>query len=104
MHILAVILAVVAAIGITTSTIFLVLTIAGACVFFREAAKQKRFAASLTDDQLPFVSLLKPMHGIEPQLEENFERFLPATTRTIRPSPLPIACASAIRRSPRRSS
>ncbi len=68
-------MAVVAAIGIVTSTIFLLLTLAGAWVFFREAARQKRFAASLTDDQLPFVSLLKPMHGIEPQLEENFESF-----------------------------
>jgi ceramide glucosyltransferase len=75
MHFFAVILAVVAAIGITTSTIFLALTIAGACKFFREAARQKRFAESLTDDQLPFVSLLKPMHGLEPQLEENFESF-----------------------------
>jgi ceramide glucosyltransferase len=75
MHFIGVLLAVLAATGILTSTIFLLLTLIGTWIFHRGAAQQKRLAESLSDDQLPFVSLLKPMHGLEPQLEANFESF-----------------------------
>jgi ceramide glucosyltransferase len=75
MHWFAVFLGVLAATGTLTSTIFLLLTLLGSWRFHRSAAEQARAAAALTDDQLPFVSLLKPMHGIEPQLEANFESF-----------------------------
>lgn len=75
MHFFALFLGILAAIGTLTSTIFLVLTLIGSWLFHRNAADQARAAAALPDDQLPFVSLLKPMHGLEPQLEQNFESF-----------------------------
>lgn len=75
MHWFALFLGILAVTGTLTSTIFLLLTLIGSWRFHRSAAEQRRAAAALPDDQLPFVSLLKPMHGIEPQLEQNFESF-----------------------------
>ena len=68
-------LAVLAAIGVLSSTIVLVLALIGARRFHRIAREQRRFEATLSDAQLPFVSLLKPLHGAEPQLEKNLESF-----------------------------
>jgi ceramide glucosyltransferase len=68
-------LAVVAAVGTVSSTIFLVLALIGAFRFHAIARAQKSFDTTLSDAQLPFVSLLKPLHGLEPQLEENLESF-----------------------------
>lgn len=63
----------VALLGTLTSAIFLLLTIAG--VFrFRSAAK-KTGSARVRDTQLPPVSILKPVHGMEAQLRENIESF-----------------------------
>lgn len=75
MHFFLLLLASIAAVGLVTSTIFLLLSIAGAIHFLRDAAQQRRSAKSLSDEQLPFVSLLKPLHGMEPQLEQNLESF-----------------------------
>ncbi len=75
MHWIAILLAVAAAIGTFSSTIFLVLAIIGSRSFHRIARRQKAFEDTLNDDQLPFVSVLKPLHGLEPQLEENIESF-----------------------------
>ena len=75
MHLLAIILAAVAAIGTLSSTVFLALALIGSRLFHRIARQQRTFEASLSDEQLPFVSLLKPLHGLEPQLEENLESF-----------------------------
>jgi len=75
MYVFAILLAVLAAIGTLSSTIVLVLALIGARRFHRIAREQRQFEATLTDAQLPFVSLLKPLHGAEPQLEENLESF-----------------------------
>ncbi len=75
MHWLGIILAAVAALGTVSSTVFLALALTGTRLFHKNAAKQKEFEGTLTDAQLPFVSLLKPLHGLEPQLEENLESF-----------------------------
>ena len=69
------ILAAVAAIGTISSTVFLVLALIGARLFHRNARRQRAFEDTLADVQLPFVSLLKPLHGLEPQLEANLESF-----------------------------
>src|ERR1035438_4445764 len=75
MHLFAILLAAVAAIGTISSTVFLALALIGSRVLHRVARQQRAFEASLSDEQLPFVSLLKPLHGLEPQLEENLESF-----------------------------
>ena len=75
MHWLAIFIAAVAAMGTLSSTIFLVLALIGARRFHSIARQQKAFEATLSESQLPFVSVLKPMHGLEPQLEENLESF-----------------------------
>lgn len=63
----------VAAIGTISSSVFLVLALLGAAKFHRAAAQQKQEAAERTS--LPKVSLLKPVHGMEPKLRENVESF-----------------------------
>jgi ceramide glucosyltransferase len=75
MHELAILAAVVATVGTLSSSVFLVLALIGARRFHAIAREQKDFEATLGDAQLPFVSLLKPLHGVEPQLEENLESF-----------------------------
>jgi ceramide glucosyltransferase len=63
----------VAVIGTLSSTVFLGLTTAGVIRFQRDARRQRR---SIPDDtQLPPVSVLKPVHGLEAQLEKNIESF-----------------------------
>ncbi|HVJ05850.1 MAG TPA: glycosyltransferase [Candidatus Saccharimonadales bacterium] len=54
---------------------FLVLAMIGARRFHEIGRGQRAFESTLSDKQLPFVSLLKPLHGLEPQLEENLESF-----------------------------
>jgi ceramide glucosyltransferase len=62
-----------AVIGTLSSTVFLGLTVAGVIRFQLDARRQRR---SIPDDaQLPPVSVLKPVHGLEAQLEKNIESF-----------------------------
>lgn len=63
----------VALVGTLTSSIFLLLTIAGVVRFWSDAAKIR--ARTPADADLPPVSLLKPVHGLEAQLRENIESF-----------------------------
>ena len=65
----------VAAVGTASSTVFLGLAIAGAIKFWNQARKQEEQASRLADDELPPVSVLKPLHGDEAQLELNLESF-----------------------------
>jgi ceramide glucosyltransferase len=65
----------IACIGTISSTVFLFLAIFGARKFHRQAAEQVATASRIPDEQLPPVSLLKPLHGWEPQLDENIESF-----------------------------
>ena len=60
----------IAIFGTLTSTAFLMLVIAGAGRFAR---MRRRLLSSPT--YAPPVSVLKPVHGLEPNLEENLESF-----------------------------
>ena len=63
----------VAVAGTLSSAIFLGLTLFGAIRFHADARRQLR---SIPDDaQLPPVSVLKPVHGLEAQLGKNIESF-----------------------------
>jgi ceramide glucosyltransferase len=75
MHTFAFFLAAIALLGTLSSTVFLALALIGARRFRAIAQQQRAFEATLGDAQLPFVSQLKPLHGLEPQLEENLESF-----------------------------
>lgn len=75
MTIFASVLLAVALIGTFSSTIFLAISLAGVWKFRAGAARQRRKAERLADMQLPPVSVLKPLHGTEPQLERNLESF-----------------------------
>jgi len=60
-----------AIVGLTASTIYLLLVTIAAHRF--PAAGRK--AADREHEPLPPVSILKPLHGLEPQLEQNLESF-----------------------------
>ncbi len=70
-----IILAVIAAVGVLSSSVFLALALIGARKFHRDAQAQAREFEAPGESELPFVSLMKPLHGMEPQLEENIESF-----------------------------
>jgi len=59
----------IAAGGVLTSTVFLALALAGVVRFRRKPRP------SLGDEELPPVTLLKPVHGMEPQLRASLESF-----------------------------
>src|SRR5262245_30917466 len=63
----------VALLGTLTSTIFLLLTIAGVFRYRRESEKCK--GSRVSGAEFPPVSVLKPVHGMETQLRENLESF-----------------------------
>jgi ceramide glucosyltransferase len=56
-------------VGLLSCTVFLIL-LAGACIRFR-----RRPVPSVFEGPWPSVSLLKPLHGLEPALETNLESF-----------------------------
>ncbi|HEV2619881.1 MAG TPA: glycosyltransferase [Acidobacteriaceae bacterium] len=57
--------------GTVTSTIYCGMVLVGAVRFARRKRREERTA----EDFLPPVSVLKPLHGTEPDLEENLKRF-----------------------------
>ena len=63
----------VAVIGTLSSAVFLGLAMVGVFQFHAEARRQIRSVPE--DAQLPPVSILKPVHGLEAQLKENIESF-----------------------------
>lgn len=65
---------VVAVIGTITSTIVLVLAVLGAIKFRRDARLEQKTFEELPA-KMPPVSVLKPVHGIEPRMRENIESF-----------------------------
>jgi ceramide glucosyltransferase len=64
-----------AIVGVISSTLYLLLTLAGLVKFRKQAAWQKREAATMIASDLPAVSILKPLHGSEVQLARNLESF-----------------------------
>src|SRR5450432_2098246 len=75
MRVVSLILLAIAGVGTAGSTVYLALSLLGIRKFRAEAGRQERFAASLADAQLPPVSILKPLHGLEPELEKNLDSF-----------------------------
>src|SRR5690349_2088372 len=69
---LATIALVIALIGTASSTVFLALVVVAAVRYQRRKASAK---AVSDDSSLPGVTLLKPVHGMEPKLFENLESF-----------------------------
>ena len=65
----------VAFIGTASSTVFLALALIAAVRNLRLARHHSQAAASTALATLPFVTILKPLHGAEPRLEENLESF-----------------------------
>lgn len=63
----------VAVVGTLSSAVFLGLAIIGVIQFRSDARAQ--FGSAPEDSQLPPVSILKPVHGLEAQLKENIESF-----------------------------
>ena len=63
----------VAVLGTLSSGVFVLLVVLGYFRFRAEARRQRSF--KVDDAQLPPVSVLKPVHGLEAQLRENLESF-----------------------------
>jgi ceramide glucosyltransferase len=65
----------VALLGTLTSTIFLGMVLAAARRYKRLARAASASAAAVAESSLPAVTILKPVHGMEPRLAENLESF-----------------------------
>src|SRR5262245_53844062 len=65
----------VALIGTLSSTVFLGMVLVAAARYRRRAESARKAAASISASALPAVTLLKPVHGMEPRLAENLESF-----------------------------
>jgi ceramide glucosyltransferase len=63
----------VAAIGTLSSTVYLGLVLAAVAKFRKES--QNLLYPPVADASLPAVSMIKPVHGLEPQLRQNIESF-----------------------------
>src|SRR5579884_2930154 len=61
----------VALIGVTSSTVFLGIALAGRRRFRKQASRQEDAESEVRE--FPPVSILKPLHGAEPRLRENLE-------------------------------
>jgi ceramide glucosyltransferase len=68
-------LLVLALVGTASSTVFLFLVLAAAARYRRLARAAGAAALSTAEAFLPPVTLLKPVHGMEPRLAENLESF-----------------------------
>jgi ceramide glucosyltransferase len=66
---------VLALLGTISSTVFLLLVIVAAVRRRTGAARTRAAAAAIPRQSLPPVTVLKPVHGLEPRLEENLESF-----------------------------
>lgn len=62
-------------IGTLSSTVYLGMVIVAACRYLRLARQQQLAADATPDSDLPAVTVLKPVHGLEPELAENLASF-----------------------------
>ncbi len=65
----------IALLGIFSSTIFLFMVLVAAIRWRRGARAGQRAAAATPQSSLPAVTIFKPVHGMEAQLERNLESF-----------------------------
>ncbi len=65
----------VALLGTVSSTVFLILVMVAARRYRRVAEQARRAAMALPPDALPPVAILKPIHNMEAELEQNLESF-----------------------------
>src|SRR5208283_1501448 len=61
--------------GSFTSTIFLGMALVAALRYSRRSRSSRQQAAAIPLEILPPVTILKPVHGMEPRLEETLESF-----------------------------
>ena len=73
MHTLGLVLYILAALGTFTSTIFLGLVFVAVSRFRRKLPEKMKRVSEPAD--LPFVSVLKPLYGMEPRLKETLRSF-----------------------------
>jgi len=65
----------IAIFGSFTSTIFLGMALVGAIRYSARAHRRRDAALAVSPEALPAVTILKPVHGMEPRLEETLESF-----------------------------
>lgn len=65
----------IALLGAFSSTVFLAMALIAAVRYRRASAKAAQFASAVPSPALPPVTVLKPVHGLEPRLAENLESF-----------------------------
>jgi ceramide glucosyltransferase len=65
----------ISAFGLFTSLVFLVLVVIAAIRFQWRSEELKRATLATSREQLPAVTIFKPVHGMEERLEENLESF-----------------------------
>lgn len=65
----------IALLGTASSIIFLILVLVAALRYRKSTRTAKQAAESVPESSLPPVSILKPVHGMEPRLQENLESF-----------------------------
>jgi ceramide glucosyltransferase len=66
---------VLALLGTVSSTVFLLLVMVATFRRREEASRGSRAAAAISRQNFPRATILKPVHGLEPRLEENLESF-----------------------------
>jgi len=72
---LGLVLYILAAFGTISSTAFLGLVFVAVSRFRRALPRKVQAVAGVPDSALPFVSVMKPVHGLEPRLKETLRTF-----------------------------
>jgi ceramide glucosyltransferase len=65
----------IAAAGTLSSTVFLIMVVVASRRYLRLARTARDWATSIAPSSLPSVTILKPVHGMEPRLRENLASF-----------------------------
>ncbi len=77
-----------ALLGVFSSTIFLFMALAAAIRWRRGARAAQRAALTTPESSLPAVTIFKPVHGMEAQLEANLSRTIPRLRSFLEPGKL----------------